>query len=93
MRGTAELSRVDLRHNVLGHTLRLQTHHVLELLDELRVARDLEASHQVRVHAIGLPVAHRSVAPQQIDDLLIEGDLLLALLVLAQDANGRMSLR
>ena len=48
MRGTAELSQVDLRHNVLGHTLRLQAHHVLELLDELLVARDLEASHQVR---------------------------------------------
>ena len=36
----------------------VQAHDVFELLDELRVARDLEATHQVRLQAVGLPVAH-----------------------------------
>jgi len=38
-----------------GH---VQTHDVFELLDELRVARDLEAAHQVRLQSVGLPVPH-----------------------------------
>ena len=36
----------------------VQPHDVFELLDELRVARDLEAAHQVGLQAVGLPVPH-----------------------------------
>ena len=38
-----------------GH---VQPHDVFELLDELRVTRDLEAAHDVRLQAVGLPVPH-----------------------------------
>ena len=40
-----------------GH---VQTHDVFEFLDELGITRDLEATHQVRLEAIGLPVAHHA---------------------------------
>ena len=42
---------------VLGRR-HVQAHDVFELLDELRVARDLEAAHEVGLQAVGLPVAH-----------------------------------
>jgi hypothetical protein len=38
-----------------GH---VQVDDVFEFLDEQRIARDLEAAHQVRLQAIGLPMAH-----------------------------------
>ena len=42
---------------VLGRC-HVQPHDVFKLLSELRIARDLEAAHDVWLQAVGLPMAH-----------------------------------
>ena len=42
---------------VLGR-FQVHPHDVFKLLSELRIARDLEASHDVWLQAVGLPMAH-----------------------------------
>jgi len=66
---------VAAQHQRVFGRRHIQAHDVFELLDELRIARDLEAAYQVRLQAISTPVtrharcadaqlrAHRARAP------------------------------
>ena len=53
----SEMSRKK-RSTLFSHDAEVGAHDVFQLLDELWVARDLEAAHDVRLQPVGLPVPH-----------------------------------